>query len=765
MLGLSRKKSTRRAPARKGAGPKLQSTKPAAKPKPKSGPAAISPRSEGKVVRVQRRGGTRKTTRRGGKGGGGSGRLAFWKRRRFWSVIGTLAFTGLILLACVVAYFAQGLPDISGLNSIDKQPGITMKTQDGLILASYGDVYGTYVPFEKLPKPLIEAVLATEDRRFFDHVGIDVMGIARAMVVNLRAGRYVQGGSTITQQVAKNVFLTSERTLKRKVQEMLLAFWLEGRFSKQEILAIYLNRVYLGAGNFGIDAASRRYFDKSATEMNLIESAVLTGMLKAPSRYSPISSPERARDRAHRVLLNMVDADYITKNQAQQALASFEPPKLYREGDAMGTRYFTDWLVDELPDYIGKVDDDLIVTVTLNAAMQKEAEDAVNAIMDTDDATTKKASQAALVSMAPDGAIRAMVGGRNYQKSQFNRAVQAKRQPGSVFKLFVYLTALEAGMSPYSMVDDAPFEMQVGNRIWRPTNFDGRFRGEITLMEALTHSLNTVAVRLTLWTGVDRVAEMAKRLGIQNVPNNPSIALGAVDTNLLSLVAAYAHLPNNGAGVEPYGVVEIRTQEGQELYKREGSGLWVVLRQGVVQQMNHMLMNVPRAGTGMRAAIGRPMAGKTGTSSDFKDAWFIGFTGDLVTGVWVGNDDNSPMVKVTGGNLPAMVWKAYMEKALAPYPVVPLANAAESSDAPLPWQEGGEATTLDAFIEKLEMQEGDGATIEKQEAPVQGSPSQPQGQPVPENGPELKKSFWNKLFDGAAEGPVEYEYPSSGRRR
>jgi len=762
VFGIIKKKRSRRAPIRKGAGPKLQSSASAKpKPRPKSGPAAISPRREGNVVRVKQPS-KRKGSPRKRSSGGGGGKVVFWKRRRFWSVIGTLAFTGAIILAGVLVYFARGLPDIGGLDAIDKQPGITMKTEDGVILASYGDVYGDYISYDQLPKSLIEAVLATEDRRFFDHVGIDVFGIARAMVVNMRAGRYVQGGSTVTQQVAKNVFLTPERTIERKIQEMMLAFWLEGRFSKQEILAIYLNRVYLGAGNFGIDAASRRYFDKPATELNLIESAILTGMLKAPSRYSPISSPERAKDRAHRVLLNMVDAGYISKGEAMAALDMFEPPKLYREGDAMGTRYFTDWLVDELPEYIGKVDDDLVVTVTLNAAMQKEAEDAVTAIMDTEDAREKLASQAAIVSMSPDGAVRAMVGGLKYQESQFNRAVQAKRQPGSVFKLFVYLAALEAGLTPDTLVEDAPFEMKVGNQMWRPSNFDGKFRGEIPMIEALTHSLNTVSVRLALWVGVPRVAEIARRLGIENVPNNPSIALGAVDANLLSLTGAYAHLANGGRGVQPYGVVEIKTQEGKELYKREGSGLWVVLRQGVVNQMNYMLMNVPRAGTGTRAAINRPMAGKTGTSSDHKDAWFIGFTGDLVTGVWVGNDDNSKMKRVTGGNLPAMIWKAYMEKALAPYPVVGIASAPEGGDNPLPWQEqGANAPTLDEFIDQLERREDLGIT-----PPDQQQQRMEEVQPSQERGPELKKTFWNKLFEGEVDGTVEYEYPSSsGSRR
>lgn len=738
---MSGGKPPSKRPGPRGQGPRLTSA--GGKAAPKKGAASISPRREAPA-----RSGPRKTTRKRPTSRM-KGRVG---RRSIWMFAGSAFFTLLIFFVAIMLYFAHDLPSISGLDTIKKQPGITMKTEDGLILASYGDVYGDYVPYEKLPKHLVDAVLATEDRRFFDHVGIDVFGIARAMFVNLREGGFVQGGSTVTQQVAKNVFLTSDRTLKRKVQEMLLAFWLEGRFSKQEILAIYLNRVYLGAGNFGIDAASRRYFDKPATKINLIEAAVLTGLLKAPSKYSPISSVELAKKRAHQVLINMEDAGYIDEAELKEAVAAFKAPKLYREDDPTGTRYFTDWLMDELPNYLGNIDQDLIVTTTLDAKLQKEAEDALDGVMDKEGAEMN-ASEAALVSMTPDGAIRALVGGRSYKDSQFNRAVQANRQPGSVFKLFVYLAALDAGMTPDTLVTDEPVSLTVAGKNWRPGNFDGKFRGVITMREALTQSVNTVAVQLTMAVGVNQVADMSKRLGIKGVKPNPSIALGAVDSNLLSLTTAYAHLANEGKGVQPYGITAIHSQSGKELYKRKGSGIWGVLRSSVVQQMNYMLMNVPLAGTGRGAYIGRPMAGKTGTSSDFKDAWFIGFVPQLVTGVWVGNDDNSQMKKVTGGSLPASIWRQYMTAAVKDLPVAGIsASAYSSDDGLLPWQSPPQS--INEFI--------DSRGLDRQ-APA-GNP-QPLQQQRRNNGPELGKSFWDKLFDGDNKGKVEYDYPSSDPRR
>lgn len=730
MIAMSRAKSSTRP---HGSGPRLTSAA--------TTPAKSPARKPIKSARTKASGGRKSRSRSGG--GGHPTKPRFWLRRSFWSWLVSSAFVGLFFVIGALLYFASDLPSISGLETTERQPGITIKTSEGITLSSYGDVYGHYVAFEDIPESLIQAVLATEDRRFFDHMGIDVMGIARAMVVNLRAGRLVQGGSTITQQVAKNVFLTPERTIKRKIQEMLLAFWLESKFTKEQIFAIYLNRVYLGSGNYGIDAASRRYFDKPATEVNLIESAILTGLLKAPSRYSPLSSAERAKNRAHQVLLNMVDAGFLSEGEVKEALKTFKPPRLYREGDASGTRYFTDWIVEEVPLYIGKVDQDVIVTTTLDPKLQREAEDALVAIMNEHGAE-KNASQAALVSMAPDGAIRALVGGRSYKESQYNRVTQAIRQPGSVFKLFVYLAALEAGIAPQWLVDDAPVEVPTGvrNRMWRPQNFDQKFRGEITIREALTHSVNTVSVQLAMAVGLDKVVDMARRLGVTGIEPQPSIALGAVDSNLLDITAAYAHLANQGRGVQPYGITSIQTQDGEMLYEREGSGLWVVLRESVVRHMTYMLENVPKEGTGRRANIGRPMAGKTGTSSDFRDAWFVGFTPQLVTGVWVGNDDNTSMKKVTGGNLPAMIWKDFMQLALEGQPVQALmSSGGEPVVERLPWQQPAESDVLNLFRSN----EPTGVTREQPARPV-----------------PLERSFWDTLFGEG--GETEYDYPSNNPR-
>ncbi len=714
-------------PKGRGNGPKLTSGKggKSSGSRAKRGPAAVSPKKDAH------------RHRRPSKRRAHPGKPRLWKRRSFWTLLGSLCFTMLLMGFAVLLYFAHDLPDIQGIDTIDKQPGITMKTRDGLIIASYGDVYGDYIEYDELPAHLIKAVLATEDRRFFEHPGIDIFGIMRAMLANLRAGAVMQGGSTITQQVAKNVFLTPERTVKRKIQEMLLAFWLEGRFTKQEILAIYLNRVYLGAGTYGIDAASEHYFDKPATEVNLIESAVLTGLLKAPSRYSPIANAELAKKRAHQVLLNMVDAGMIDRQRVQQALTRFQPPTLYRADNPSGTRYFTDWLIDELPEYLGQIEQDLVVITTLDPTLQKEAEDAVGRLMD-ERGETKNASQASLVAMSPQGAVRAMVGGRDYGKSQFNRVTQARRQPGSVFKLFVYLAALDAGMTPDTLITDEPVEYEVGSDTWTPRNFSGDFRGTVTMREALTHSLNTVAVQLAMAVGIPRVADMARRLGLPHIEANPSIALGAVEATLLDLTAAYAHLANQGRGVQPYGVEAIYAQSGEELYARRGSGLWVVLRDSVVSQMNYMLMNVPVNGTGRAAAIGRPMAGKTGTSSEFKDAWFIGFVPQLVTGVWIGNDDNTPMKNVTGGSLPARIWQAFMSQAVQGLPigVISASEDAAGRDHFLPWN--APPRSIDEFTD---------------EQPASASPDSAQNP---------NRTFWDKLFE--QEGDVEYDYPTSGRR-
>ncbi len=634
----------------------------------------------------------------------------YWERtRRITLLLAGLTATALLLIWVT-------LPSIGELNRVIKTPSIIIKSEDGEILGSYGDVYGEYIPFRDLPRPLLEAVIATEDRNFYRHFGIDPFGLARAMWTNFRAGHLVQGGSTLTQQVAKNVFLSPDRTLMRKIREMMLAFKLEYRFTKEDILTIYLNRVYLGAGTFGVDAASRRYFDKSARDLNVSESALVAGLLKAPSRYAPTANVKLARGRAEQVLLNMEDAGYLTAKQVEAAKTQLQSLMARRTASVRSAMYFTDWIVDQIPDLIGDAQGDLEIISTLNPKLQRLSEQAVTGVMDQR-AGAMNAEQAALISLNPDGAVRAMVGGRSYGESQYNRVTQSKRQPGSAFKLFVYLTALEGGLSPDSMVDDAP--IRIGK--WQPKNYKPGYRGAMPLRDALAQSINTVAVSLSERYGRRNVIAMANRLGITSeIRPDPSIALGSNELTLLELSTAYAHLCSDGLNVEPYGIVEIKSDDGRILYRHSSAGQSTILSKNIVGMMNEMLIHAVNAGTGASARIGREIAGKTGTTSDYKDAWFIGYTPDLTTGVWVGNDDATPMKKVTGGSLPAAIWRDFMKPALAGIPAheIPTASRDWSAQQALPWQEG-------------------------QPPPeVQDAPANPNAEPQDF---ELGASFWEKL--------------------
>lgn len=680
-------------------------------------------------------------------------------------------FAGILLLAVLLLYAAASLPDIRSLNTVKKERGVTIENETGEVIATYGDVYGRTLSYDQIPKPLIDAVVATEDRRFFAHGGIDVWGILRAAMVNVWAGRVVQGGSTITQQLAKNVFLTPERSFHRKMQEALLALWLEARYSKEEILSIYLNRVYLGAGTYGVDAASRRYFGKSATQLDLMESAMIAGLLKAPSRFAPTNNFERAKNRGYQVLLNMVDAGKLKKSVADTARANYTPSRTVMNIKGSDVRYFTDWVMETLPDYIGRVDEDLIVTTTIDAAYQRDAQDALQQVIATDGAG-KNVSQGAVVSMAPDGAVKALVGGINYGSSQYNRATQAMRQPGSVYKLFVYLAALESGLSPSSMVLDAPITLRMGNSNWTPENYGEKFKGEVTLSLALRESLNTAAVRLSQQAGVSRVARMATRLGMGTVPARPSIALGAVETTLLKLTTAYAHLPAAGYKVEPYGITRIRTLKGTEIYVRDTVSTEQVLASDTVEMMNYMLLDTVRRGTGSKAALtGRDVAGKTGTSQEFKDAWFIGFTPQLTTGVWVGNDTNRPMKKVTGGSLPAKIWHDYMARAMQGLPEETIPNSSTGGGI-LPWL-FGETLAEDATISAPAPTDAMPADVPfgyqnpqpQQDVPnVEYFPPARDGEAVEPAAPKPANpmdagALLNSIMDEVKKAPVEYEYP------
>ncbi|TNE38099.1 MAG: penicillin-binding protein 1A [Alphaproteobacteria bacterium] len=582
-------------------------------------------------------------------------KLAFLIDRRSVKLAGGAVAALLVLLA----FFTYDLPSTANIAAIHHAPSVTMIDMRGKTITTRGQNQGRDVTLETLPAYVPEAVIAIEDRRFWIHPGIDPVGIARAAYVNLRAGRVVQGGSTLTQQLAKNLFLTSERTFRRKVQEAILAIWLEVKFTKEEILTLYLNRVYLGAGTYGIEAASERYFAKPATELTLPEAAMLAGLLKAPSRYAPTNSLDRARARADVVMAAMVEAGLLTEEERQNAKDNV--PRLAEPAATPGVHYFADYIVEQLESYVGLWDDDLIVETTLDLTAQRAAENAVEDMLKSE-SDKRQVSQAALVALDNTGGIRAMVGGRSYRESQFNRVTQARRQPGSAFKPFVYLTALEQGWRPSDTLYDQP--IKIGN--WQPTNYKDTYQGRVTLTTALSKSINTVAVQLAETVGRERVISTAHRVGLRaDLEPVRSLPLGTGAVSPLDLTAAYVPFANGGEGVFPHAIERIKTRKGKVLYERQGSGPGRVIAPIYVAQMNEMLVRTVVTGTGRRARLagGRPMAGKTGTSQDSRDAWFVGYTANIVASVWVGNDDNSPMKSVTGGTLPAAIWADFMTRA------------------------------------------------------------------------------------------------------
>jgi len=600
----------------------------------------------------------------------GLGRLLSWTL--------TLAVWCFIGLGGIMAYYAYDLPDVEEALKPTRQPAMTILAVDGSNLATYGDLYGLPAQLKELPDDLPNAVLATEDRRFYDHFGLDLIGLVRATFANVMAGRIVQGGSTISQQVAKNLFLTPERSLKRKAQELLLALWLEHQFSKDQILSVYLNRVYLGAGTFGVEAAAQKYFKKSARRLSTYEAALIAGLLKAPSRFNPLRHKQRSEKRTRQVLANMVAAGYLTQAKAKQARLR-KNQKFANNRRPSKPRYFIDWVLAQVPDYVSPGSYDLTIVTTLNATLQTNAEKAVHQAI-VGPAKKAKASEVAFVAMTPTGAVRAMVGGANYVKSQFNRVTQARRQPGSAFKPFVYLAGLEAGLTPTSRVMDAP--IRIGN--WSPRNFKRRHQGDVSLAQGLARSINTVAVRVAEHAGRKNVVRTAQRLGITSpMKEQPSLALGTAEVSLLELVSAYAPFANGGAAVWPHGITEIRDGRHNVLYRRQGSGLNRIIDPQNVRHMNAMLDQVVKSGTGRKAKLDRPTAGKTGTSQNYRDAWFIGYTADLAAGVWFGNDNGRPMGKVTGGGLPAKLWRNIMIQAHEGLPVRSLPGLIRTESVPI----------------------------------------------------------------------------------
>lgn len=549
------------------------------------------------------------------------------------------------LLYCVLT-----LPDIDQAVARTRQPSTTITAENGNEVKTFGSVYSEVIRLNELPSYVPDAIISTEDRRFYAHFGFDIVAFTRAMLTNIFMGRYAQGGSTITQQVAKNLFLTSQKNIKRKTQELLLAFWLEHKFSKEQILTLYLNRVYLGAGTYGIEAASQKYFQKSSRDMNLLEAAIIAGMLKAPSRYNPIASAERAKARAKVILQNMVNNDALTERQMKYALTlPVGEDKSYK---VQGADYFADWVYREVNDYIGERDNDIYVYTTLDQKIQENAEKILREAVLA--AKNRNVSEGAVVVLNKSGEVKAMVGGIDYRKSQFNRAVTALRQPGSAFKPFVYLTALQNGWKREDRIDDVP--LSIGK--WKPENYDKKYYGSVTLDEALMKSLNLATVNLSESLSRKDIIRTAKKMGISTpVENTPSLALGTFEVKVIDMATAYSAIANGGYATWPHAIKEIYTRDGYQLYQREADTENRILDAGAVKDLTKMLEKVISQGTGRRAKIPGFAAGKTGTTQDYRDAWFVGFTDEYVIAVWVGNDDNSPMKGVTGGTLPAEIWR------------------------------------------------------------------------------------------------------------
>lgn len=574
------------------------------------------------------------------------------------SSLGFIGLVGVLYLCFVIV--APRPSDGADLWAINRPAAVIILDRNGAEIESRGARYGEAAKIGELPPSLVRAFLATEDRRFYDHGGVDIRGTMRAILANLRRGAVVEGGSTITQQLARNLFLSQEQTYVRKAKEAMIALWLEGRYSKDQILSFYLNRIYLGAGAYGVESAAQTYFGKSARDLSLPESVMLAGLPKAPSTLAPTLNPFGAADRAKEVLGNMVEAGAITTDEATAAAAA--PAKIRQRADELDLGYFFDHVAAEARLLVGAQADDLIIQTTLDQKLQRDAETAVASVIDVE-AKVAGAGQAALIAYDKDGAVRAMVGGRSYVESQFNRATQAERQPGSAFKPIVYAAGFEsAGLTPRSYMVDKPIDIAG----WKPQNYDQKFRGTVRLTEAMARSINTIAVQISEKVGRPKVIEMAHRLGVKSeIPTKEAgIALGAFNATLDELTASYLPYSNGGLGVKPYAILRVSDARGRTLYRHAAKEPQPVVTLDIAKAVTNVLYQVMTVGTGRTARLDdRQAAGKTGTTNDWRDAWFIGYTAQMTAGVWVGNDDFKPMNNVTGGTLPAAIWKAFMTAA------------------------------------------------------------------------------------------------------
>jgi penicillin-binding protein 1A len=599
-------------------------------------------------------------------GGGRSGKpaktaLTGWRLalRRLFVWGGSLGLLGLVSLLVAVGLAARSLPDFDQLKANQNEQMIVVRARDGTELVTIGPSYGKWLPAPEIPQVMKDAILSTEDKRYYSHIGVDPVGLVRSIYIRFKDGAWRQGGSTITQQLARTVFLNNTKTFGRKIREGVLALAMEWKFSKSQILELYLNKVYFGGGSYGVDSASRKFFGHSGTQLSLPEAAIIAGLVKAPSHYAPTADAEAAVGRGRVVLGLMVENQKVSSSAAQAA--DFKAIKFAQEGGQNSVRYFTDWALPQLDLLLPENTEPIEVWTTLDAKLQDSATASIKH-------NVPGGAQGALVSMDRDGAVLALVGGTDYVTSNYNRATNAVRQPGSAWKLFVYLAALESGYTPTSEVVDEPVTIQG----WSPRNSGGTYAGKIDVRTAFAYSKNTVAAQLGNEVGFSSVAGMARRFGITTpISTVPSMVLGSNEVRLIDMTRAFAAVSARGQSIEPYGIVKVSTTAGRVLYQHEQKQSASLVPDNVIAGITDLLQTAVSIGTGRAAQIGRPVAGKTGTTTSNKDGWFLGFSSGVTTGVWMGRDDDKPVPGLQGGTAPARAFAAFMKFAVANRPIEP----------------------------------------------------------------------------------------------
>ena len=638
---------------------------------------------------------------------------------------------GVMVLGIFVAIARGEIDSFEDLKASPNGQMIRVRAADGTVIQSLGPSFGRWLSIDQLPSEMKDAMVAVEDRRYYIHPGVDPIGITRSLYVRAIDGRWTQGGSTITQQLARNIYLNNNKEFGRKIREVILALAMETKFSKDQILELYLNKVYFGGGAYGVDAASRKFFDHGAEDLSLAEAAIIAGLVKAPSNYSPTVDAQAAIDRATVVVGVMQDAGMISAAEAAEVKPA--DVKMAKQQPQDSVRYFTDWVLPQLDGLIDETEKPIDVWTTLDLKMQRAATAAIAA-------NAPRGAQGALVSIDRDGAVKAMVGGTDYVTSNYNRAVTAVRQPGSAWKLFVYLAALEAGFRPEDMVEDKPVEIEG----WQPKNSSGNYDGEISLRTAFAYSKNTVAAQLGQDVGTSSIANMARRFGITTPINTqPSMVLGTSETRVIDMTQAFASVASNGRSITPYGISKVTTIDGEILYTAKTARSVQLVEDWVAGAMTDLMQTAVATGTGRAANIGRPVAGKTGTTSSNKDGWFLGFSSGLTTGVWMGRDDARSIGGLEGGRAPAQAWAAYMRVAVSGRPVENFAT-----EVTFPEQLEGEELLLGEGEE--------GLLFDENGMPIEGDPALDDPGAMPATDPE-------PLDDAFIERAIGRREPRSSR--